>query len=198
MYSSDDERGLMVTQDLDKEKRGRAKEGEWYVIHAYSGYEDKVKSNLEQRIRSMDTGDEVFAVVIPTVPEIEMKDGQKRIVNRKVFPGYLLVQMKMSDKSWNVVRNTPGVTGFVGRGAKPTPLSEQEVEAILKQKEEQVPIVKVGLTKGQSVRVIDGPFIDFAGTVDEVNLQKGKVKVLLSFFGRETAVELDLLQVEKI
>lgn len=174
------------------------KDAEWYVIHAYSGYEDKVKRNLEQRIRTMDAEDEVFRVEIPTVPEVEIKEGKKRIVNRKLFSGYLLAQMKMSDKSWNVVRNTPGVTGFVGRGAKPTALSAKEVEGILKQKEEQVPRVKVGLQKGQSVRVIDGPFIDFAGIVDEVNVQKEKVKVLLSFFGRETPVELDLLQVEKI
>lgn len=198
----------MVTQeDIGQKKQAEQvkqpapvapKDADWYVIHAYSGYEDKVKRNLEQRIRTMDAEDEVFRVEIPTVPEIEIKEGKKRIVNRKLFSGYLLVQLKMSDKSWNVVRNTPGVTGFVGRGAKPTPLSPKEVESILKQKEEQVPRVKVGLQKGQSVRVIDGPFIDFAGIVDEVNVQKGKVKVLLSFFGRETPVELDLLQVEKI
>lgn len=194
---------MVTKEDIEQEKQEQQpapvalKDAEWYVIHAYSGYEEKVEKNLKQRIRTMDAEDEVFRVEIPKVLEIEIKEGKKRTVERKIFSGYLLVQMKMSDKSWNVVRNTPGVTGFVGRGAKPTPLSLKEVEAILKQKE-QAPRVKVGLQKGQSVRVTDGPFIDFAGIVDEVNLQKGKVKVLLSFFGRETPVELDLLQVEKI
>jgi len=170
----------------------------WFVIHTYSGYEDRVKKNLEQRIKSMDSGDEVFQVVIPTVNEIEVKNGQRRTVTKKVLPGYVLVQMRMSDQSWNIVRNTPGVTGFVGSANKPTPLKEGEIDQILKQMAAEAPKVKVGFRKGQSVRVTDGPFIDFVGVVDDISLQKGKVKVLLSLFGRETPVELDFLQVEKL
>lgn len=170
----------------------------WFVIHTYSGYEERVKKNLEQRIRHMDTGNEVLEVVIPTENEIEVKDGQRRTVTKKILPGYVLVKMKMSDQSWNVVRNTPGVTGFVGSGGKPTPLRQEEVGQILRQMESGAPKVKAGFRRGQSVRVIDGPFIDFVGVVDEINQEKGKVKVLLSLFGQETPVELDFLQVEKL
>jgi transcriptional antiterminator NusG len=170
----------------------------WFVIHTYSGYEERVKKNLEQRIKFMDSGSEILKVVIPTEDEIEVKNGQRRTVTKKILPGYVLVQMKMSDQSWSVVRNTPGVTGFVGSGGKPTPLEEEEVGQILRQMEAEVPKVKVGFRRGQSVRVTDGPFIDFVGVVDEINTGKGKVKVLLSLFGRETPVELDFLQVEKL
>jgi transcriptional antiterminator NusG len=170
----------------------------WYVIHTYSGYEERVKKNLEQRIRFMDSGSEILQVVIPTEDEIEVKNGQRRTVTKKILPGYVLVQMKMTDQSWGVVRNTPGVTGFVGSGSKPTPLQEDEVGKILKQMEAEAPKVKVGFRRGQSVRVTDGPFIDFVGLVDEINTEKGKVKVLLSLFGQETPVELDFLQVEKL
>jgi len=170
----------------------------WFVIHTYSGYEERVKKNLEQRIRSMDSGREVLEVVIPTEDEIEVRDGQRRTVTKKILPGYVLVKMKLSDQSWGVVRNTPGVTGFVGSGGKPTPLQEEEVSRILKQMAAEVPRVKVGFRKGQSVRVTDGPFIDFVGVVDEINPGKGKIKVFLSLFGQETVVELDFLQVEKL
>ena len=170
----------------------------WYVIHTYSGYEERVKKNLEQRIKFMDSGDEVSQVIIPTEVEIEVKNGQRRNVDRKILPGYILVQMKMSDQSWSIVRNTPGVTGFVGSGNKPTPLEEAEVSQILKQMAAEAPKVKVGFRKGQSVRVTSGPFIDFVGVVDDISPAKGKVKVLLSLFGRETPVELDFLQVEKL
>lgn len=170
----------------------------WFVIHTYSGYEERVKKNLEQRIRSMDSGREVLEVVIPTEDEIEVRDGQRRTVTKKILPGYVLVKMKLSDQSWGVVRNTPGVTGFVGSGGKPTPLQEEEVNRILKQMAAEVPRVKVGFRKGQSVRVTDGPFIDFVGVVDEINPGKGKIKVFLSLFGQETVVELDFLQVEKL
>ncbi len=175
-------------------------EGEkhWFVIHTYSGYEDRVKKNLEQRIKSMDSAHEVFQVVIPTEDEIEVKSGRKRTVTKKTLPGYVLVEMKMTDQSWNVVRNTPGVTGFVGGGGKPTPLRDEEVTDIMKRMTAEAPRVKVGFRRGQSVRVVDGPFIDFVGVVDEMNLGKGKVKVLLSLFGQETPVELDFLQVEKL
>jgi transcriptional antiterminator NusG len=170
----------------------------WYVIHTYSGYEERVKKNLEQRIKYMDSGDEISQVIIPTEVEIEVRNGQRRSVDRKILPGYILVQMKMSDQSWSTVRNTPGVTGFVGSGSKPTPLEEEEVGQILKQMEAEAPRVRVGFRKGQSVRVTNGPFIDFVGVVDDISLDKGKVKVLLSLFGRETPVELDFLQVEKL
>ena len=171
---------------------------DWYVIHTYLGYEERVKKNLEQRIKSMDSEDTIFQVVIPTEDEIEVKNGQRRNVTKKILPGYVLVQLKMTDQTWNIVRNTPGVTGFVSSGNKPVPLQEEEVSRILKQMTAEAPRTKVGFRKGQSVRVIDGPFIDFMGMVDEINAEKGKVKVLLSLFGRETPVELDFLQVEKL
>jgi len=173
-------------------------ERHWYVIHTYSGYEQRVKTNLEHRIESMDARDKVFQVVIPTENEIEIKDGQRRTVAKKVFPGYILVEMKMTDESWNVVRNTPGVTGFVGSGTKPVPLDEEEVNDIFNQMRAETPRIKVGFSKGDSVRVVDGPFIDFIGVVDGLNEEKGKVRVLVSFFGRETPVELDFLQVERL
>ncbi len=173
-------------------------EKRWYVIHTYSGYEDKVKRNLAQRIKSMDAEDRIFQVVIPTEDEIEVREGQRRTVARKVFPGYVLVEMQMGDESWNVVRNTPGVTGFVGSGNRPVPLDEEEVDTILKQMEAEAPRIRVGFNVGQSVRVIDGPFIDFMGTVEDISPEKGKVKVMMSFFGRETPVELDFLQVERL
>lgn len=171
---------------------------QWYIVHTYSGYEERVKRALEQRVKFMDAEDKVFQIVIPTEDEIEIRSGQRRIVTKKVFPGYVLVQMEMNDDSWNVVRNTPGITGFVGGGNKPTPIAEEEVNAILKQMVEGSPQVKVGFRKGESVRVVDGPFTDFVGLVDEINMGKGKVKVLLTLFGRETSVELDFLQVERM
>jgi transcriptional antiterminator NusG len=170
----------------------------WYVIHTYSGHEERVKKNLEQRVKFMDSGDEIIQVVIPTEEEIEVRGGRRRTVTRKILPGYVLVEMKMNETSWGVVRNTPGVTGFVGSGNTPTPLQEKEVGEILKQMTAEAPKVKVGFRKGQSVRVIDGPFIDFVGVVDEINMEKGKVKVLLSLFGQETPVELDFLQIDKL
>ena len=170
----------------------------WYVIHTYSGYENKVKANLEHRIESMGVEDQIFQVLVPMEEEIEIKNGQRQTVNKKVFPGYVLVEMVMSDDSWYVVRNTPGVTSFVGSGNRPTPLDEGEVKKILKQMGVETPKFKVQFTKGQSVRVNDGPFAEFIGTVDEVNPEKNKVKVLVSIFGRETPVELDFLQIEKL
>ena len=172
----------------------------WYVIHSYSGYEDRVKVNLEHRIQNMDVKDKILQVVIPTEEEIEIKNGQRTTVAKKVFPGYILIEMELTDESWYAVRNTPGVIGFVGTGSgsRPTPLDDQEAKAILKQMEAEAPRIKVGIGKGQSVRITDGPFIDFIGVVDEINADKGKVRVLVSFFGRETPVELDLLQIEKL
>jgi transcriptional antiterminator NusG len=170
----------------------------WYVIHTYSGHEERVKKNLEQRVKFMDSGSDIVQVVIPTEDEIEVRGGRRRTVTRKILPGYVLVQMKMDENTWAVVRNTPGVTGFVGSGNTPTPLQEKEVGEILKQMSAETPKVKVGFRKGQSVRVTDGPFIDFVGVVDEINTEKGKVKVLLSLFGQETPVELDFLQIDKL
>jgi transcriptional antiterminator NusG len=172
---------------------------EWYVIHTYSGYENKVRTNLEHRIESMGVGDKIFQVVIPTEEEVEIKDGQRRTVQKKVFPGYVLVEMVLNDDSWYVVRNTPGVTGFVGSGTRPTPLEGSEVQKILKRiGGTAAPTVKVNFSKGERVKVVDGPFTDFIGVVDEINPERGKVKVLVSFFGRETPVELDFLQVSRI
>lgn len=170
----------------------------WYVIHTYLGYEERVKKNLEQRVKSMDSEDEILQIIIPTEDEIEVKNGQRCNVTKKILPGYVLVEMTMTDQSWNIVRNTPGVTGFVSSGSKPVPLQEEEVDRILKQMTAEAPKTKVGFRKGQSVRVVDGPFLDFMGVVDDINQGKGKVKVLLSLFGRETPVEVDFLQVEKL
>ena len=184
----------------------------WYVVHTYSGYEDKVQTNLEHRITTMDAQDLVFRVVIPSVNEIEIRDGQRRTVPKKILPGYVLVQMieladekeaspeqvERSSRAWLVVRNTPGVTGFVGSGNQPTPLDDAEVRSILSQMRAEEPKIKIGFEIGQSVRIIDGPFQDFIGIVDEIELEKGKVKLLVSFFGRDTPVELDFLQVEKV
>ena len=171
---------------------------DWYAIHTYSGYEERVKKNLEQRIKFMDSEDEVAQVIIPTEDEVEIRGGQRRTISKKILPGYILVEMVLTDQSWNIVRNTPGVTGFVGSGGKPVALSEEEVEQIMKQMRAETPKVKVGFRQGQSVRVTDGPFADFVGIVDEIGTEKGKVKVLLSLFGRETPVELDFLQVENL
>jgi len=181
--------------DTDTQKPDDARA--WYVIHSYSGYENKVKTNLEQRIESMGMPDQIFEVVIPTEAEIEIHEGKRRTVERRVFPGYLLVQMIMNDDSWYVVRNTPGVTGFVGMGNEPTPLRDDEVEAIMRRIKSQAPRVKVTYQPGERVRIIDGPFTDFVGTVDEIYMDKNRVRVLVSFFGRETPVELDFLQVER-
>jgi transcriptional antiterminator NusG len=172
----------------------------WYAIHTYSGYENKVKSHLEARINSMDMRNKIFRVIVPMEEEVEIKQGQRRTVQRKVFPGYVLVEMVMSDEAWYVVRNTPGVTSFVGSGTRPIPLQEHEMKTILKQvtKETEKPKAKISFAKGQSVRVIDGPFTEFIGTVSDINIDRNKVTVLVSFFGRETPVILDFLQIEKI
>jgi transcriptional antiterminator NusG len=169
----------------------------WYVVHCYSGYENKVRHNLEQRIETMGMKDKIFDVVIPTQEEIEVKDGKRRTVERHVFPGYVLVNMIMTEESWYVVRNTPGVTGFVGMGNQPTPLRPEEVAQILKRMEAEAPHVKVTFKVGERVRIVDGPFNDFRGTVAEIDQERNKVRVMVNFFGRETPVELDFLQVEK-
>ena len=170
----------------------------WYVIHTYSGYENKVKQNLMHRIETMEMQDQIFRVIVPTEEEIEIKNGQRRTVHKKVFPGYVLVQMRMNDNSWYVVRNTPGVTSFVGHGNRPTPLEDNEVKAILKQMEEEAPKVRVSYQVGQAIKITDGPFTDFEGIVDAIDHERGRVRVLVSFFGREAPVELDFLQVTRL
>ena len=183
----------------DEEASGDAHKGErqWFVIHCYSGYENKVRKNLEQRIETMNMKDKIFDVFIPTQDEIEVRDGKRRTVERHVFPGYVLVEMILEEDSWFVVRNTPGVTGFVGMGDEPTPLRPEEVAAIMRRAEDESPTFKVTYHEGDRVRIIDGPFNDFRGTVAEVDMERSKIRVMVNFFGRETPVELDFLQVEK-
>ena len=192
--------GLAV-EDEEPEVVAADDDRAWYIIQTYSGYENKVKKNLDQRIKQMDLGDLIFEVVIPTEEEIEIRDGQRRTVSKKLFPGYVLIQMLMEDDAWSLVRNTPGVTGFAGgneeEGSRPVPLDDEEAGRILRQMDAGTPRINVGFSIGESVRVIDGPFIDFVGQVDDINLDKGKVRVMVSMFGRETPVELDFLQVEK-
>jgi transcriptional antiterminator NusG len=172
-------------------------EGKWYVLHTYSGYENKVKKTIESRVEAFDMGDRVFEVVVPTQEEVEIKDGQRKTVQRKVFPGYVLVRMTMDEDTWYQLRNTPGVTGFVSQDNKPVPLSGDVATNVLQEMEAEAPKVNVSFALGDTVRIIDGPFADFRGEVDEVNNEKGKIKVLVSFFGRETPVELDFLQAER-
>jgi transcriptional antiterminator NusG len=195
---------LLTTVDDEDEPEGELEEEEreegrnWYVIHSYSGYENKVKKNLEHRIESLGMQNKIFEVVVPTEEEIELKDGQRRTVERRIFPGYILVDMIMDEDSWYVVRNTPGVTGFVGSVRRPTPLRKRDVNKILKRMSAETPRVTVTFRSGQKVRICDGPFEDFVGAVEEIYPDKGKVRILVSFFGRETPVELDFLQIEKI
>ncbi|NLV74891.1 MAG: transcription termination/antitermination protein NusG [Chloroflexi bacterium] len=186
-----------VEEDLETAHRGSGNI-EWFVVHSYSGYENKVRTNLEQRIASMGMEDKIFKVVVPTEEEVEIRDGQKRTSRKRVFPGYILVQMIMEDESWFVVRNTPGVTGFVGAGARPSPLTDEEVGKILNRMEAEQPRIKVSFRVGETVRIVDGPFADFMAIVDELYPDRGKVRVLVSFFGRETPVEMDFMQVERI
>lgn len=173
----------------------------WFIVQTYSGYENKVKVDLEQRIKSMDMSERIHQVVVPTEDEIEIRDGQRKTVSKKLFPGYVFVQMLMDDESWYVVRNTPGVTGFAGttmdERAKPTPLPDTEVEQILKQMHSAAPRINIGFQVGETVLVTDGPFSDMIGTVDTIDLDRGRVRVMVSMFGRDTPVELDFLQVEK-
>jgi transcriptional antiterminator NusG len=173
-------------------------EGEWYLLYVSSGHEERAKRNLEQRIKYMDAGDKIFDVVIPTTKEIEIKGGKRRTINKKAFPGYIMVNMNLDERSWDIVRNTPGVASFVSTGAKPVPLAKKEATAILERIKEAPSEVKIGFKERESVRVTSGPFIDFIGKVDQINVEKGKVIVLLSLFGRETPTELDFLGVEKI
>lgn len=185
----------------------------WYFLHTYSGHENKVRHAIKTTVEQMDAKDRVFHVVVPTEDEIEIRDGQRRTVKRKLYPGYVLVQTiplvgkddnveddvrKRSDETWHLIRNTTGVTGFVSSGEKPVPLSKEEVNHILRAMRMEQPRVRIGFQPGQNVRIVDGPFEDFVGIVDEINTEKGKVRVLVNMFGRETPIELDFLQVEKL
>ncbi len=170
---------------------------DWFVIHCYSGYEKKVRHNLEQRIETMGMKDMIFDVIIPTQEEVEVRDGKRRTVERHIFPGYVLINLILTEESWFVVRNTPGVTGFVGMGNLPTPLRPEEVAQIIKRMEADSPMINVTFKVGERVRIVDGPFNDFRGVVANIDMERTKVRIMVSFFGRETPVELDFLQVEK-
>lgn len=170
----------------------------WYVVHTYSGYENKVKNNLEHRIQSMHMQDKIFEVVVPTEDVLEYKSGKKQLSQKKLLPGYLLVRMRLDDDSWYVVRNTPGVTGFVGTSARPTPISDNEVDRILDRQKAEKPSVTAEFSEGEVVKVIEGPFADFTGVISDLSLDQSKLKVLVSIFGRETPVELTFEQVTKI
>lgn len=175
-------------------ERGRR----WYAIHTYSGYEENVAFNLKQRIESMDMEEEIFNILIPTERKIKIKNGKRKIVTEKIFPGYVLVEMIVTDASWYVVRNTPNVTGFIGAGNTPTPLSDTEIKNIQKRMGVEEPEYKIDVTVGQAVKISDGPFKGFEGKIANIDETRGKVKVLVNMFGRETPVELDFLQVKKI
>ena len=170
----------------------------WYVLHTYSGYEENVSRNLKQRIESMDMEDKIYNVLIPTEKKIKIRNGKRKIVTEKIFPGYVLVEMIVTDDSWYVVRNTPNVTGFVGSGTTPTPISDEEVKSLQKRMGVEEPKYKIDVSLNTPVRIIDGPFKDFEGRVSEIDEARGKVKILVSMFGRETPVELDFLQIKKI
>ncbi|MBI4239974.1 transcription termination/antitermination protein NusG [Candidatus Uhrbacteria bacterium] len=181
----------MPKQSLEEGRR-------WYAIHTYSGYEENVVRNLKQRIESMDMEDRIFNVLIPTEKKIKIKNGKRKVVVEKIFPGYVLVDMIVTDDSWYVVRNTPNVTGFIGAGTTPTPISDEEIEYLQKRMGMEEPKYKIDLVPNCAVQIIDGPFKNFEGKVTEVDEERGKVKVLVQMFGRETPVELDFLQVKKV
>ncbi|MFH1867186.1 MAG: transcription termination/antitermination protein NusG [Patescibacteria group bacterium] len=170
----------------------------WYALHTYSGYEENVSRNLKQRIESLDMGDKIFNILIPTEKKIRIKNGKRRVVEEKIFPGYVLVEMLVTDDSWYVVRNTPNVTGFIGSGTTPTPVSEEEMKSLQKRMGIEEPTYQMDVTVGMPVKITDGPFKDFDGKVSDVDESRGKVKILVSMFGRETPVELDFLQIQKI
>ena len=170
----------------------------WYAISTYSGYEDKVADSIKQRINSIDLADKIFDAIVPKEKQIEIKNGKRKVVDRKIFQGYVLVEMKLSDETWYIIRNTPGVTGFVGTGTQPTPVSEREITKIKKRMGVEDPKYTVNYAIGEVVSITDGPFKGFEGTVSEIDASKGKLKVMVSMFGRDTSVELDALQVKKI
>ena len=171
---------------------------QWYAIHTYSGYEEKVAESISQRADSLDMADKIFAVMVPKEKQIEIKNGKRKVVEKRIFQGYVLVQMKLSEDAWFIVRNTPGVTGFVGSGTEPTPVSNDEMDKINKRMGVEQPKHNIDFKPGEVVGIIDGPFKGFDGAINEIDTQKGKIKVLVNMFGRETPVELDSLQVKKV
>lgn len=179
-------------------KQDQQDQHEWYAIHTYSGYEDKVAENIKQRTETLDLADKIFDVIVPKEKQIEIKNGKRKVVEKKIFQGYVLVNMVLSEQSWNAVRNTPNVTGFVGSGDDPTPVEEEEVRSIKKRMGVEEPKYKINFSEGEAVNITDGPFKGFDGNISEIDEQKGKIKVLVNIFGRETPVELDSLQVEKV
>ena len=172
--------------------------GKWYIVHTYSGHENRVEESLRQRVQTLGFQNRIFDVIVPTRNTIKVQGGKKESIKEKIFPGYVLVKMILDDESWLLVRTTQGITSFVGAGTKPTPISEKEVEAIQKFMNLEQPLYKTAFTKGEAVKIVDGPFTDFLGAIDEIDETKGKLKVLVSIFGRETPVELDFLQVAKL
>lgn len=211
LQETEDELAATGETEMGREEQGPSDESDrnllhdeahpdrnWYVIHTYSGYENKVKTNLERRVKTMEKEDKIFRVLIPTEEEYEFKDGKKKITQKKIFPGYVLVEMLMEDDSWYLVRNTPGVTGFVGTGTKPIPLQETELREIMRRIGVEEPRPKIDFSVGEGVRVTSGPFQHFTGIVQEIQADRGKLRVLVSMFGRDTPVELDFGQVEKI
>jgi transcriptional antiterminator NusG len=181
----------MAKQTLNQGRR-------WYVLHTYSGYEENVTQNLKQRIESMDMEDKIFQVLVPKEKKIKISNGKRKVVEEKIFPGYVLVEMVVTDDSWYAVRNTPNVTGFIGTGTVPTPISEDEIKGLQKRMGVEEPKFKIDVTPDTPVRIIDGPFKNLDGKVIEVDQERGKIKVLISMFGRETPMELDFLQIKKI
>ena len=188
---------LAARRQAEQGEKVSTQQGKWYVLHTYSGYENKVKKTIETRVESLDLGERVHEIIVPTQEEIEIKNGQRQTVLKKVFPGYVLVRMDLDDETWYALRNTPGVTGFVNVNNKPVPLEESKVQSIMKGMVAEAPKVRVTFSLGDTVRINDGPFADFRGEIDEINQEKGKIRVLVSFFGRETPVELDFLQAER-
>lgn len=182
-------------------KKGKDKikgDRNWYVIHTYSGYEDQVSENLKQRIESLSMQDKIFNVIVPKEKHIEIKGGKKKVIDKRIFPGYVLVDMIVTEDSWYVVRNTPNVTGFIGFGTRPTPVIKEEIKEVQKKMGIEEPKYKIDLNIGESVKIVDGPFSGFEAMVDEIDQDRGKIKVLVSVFGRETPVDLDFLQVKRL
>ncbi len=188
---------LAAKRAAEAGEAGEKPKGDWFVLHTYSGYENKVKRTIESRVEALDLTDRVYEIVVPTQEEIEIRSGQRHQVQKKVFPGYVLVRMELDDETWYALRNTPGVTGFININNKPIALREEEVQAIMKGMTAEAPKVKIAFQVGDTVRITDGPFADFRGEIDEINQERGKIRVLVSFFGRETPVELDFLQAER-
>ncbi|MCL5970660.1 MAG: transcription termination/antitermination protein NusG [Patescibacteria group bacterium] len=185
-------------EERTEEELVTGKKGNWYIIHTYSGHEDKVAKSLKQRVQSLGFEDRIFEIIVPTRNTIKVSQGKKESVKEKIFPGYVLVRMVLDDETWLLVRTTQGVTAFIGAGNKPSPISEKEVEAIQKFMTTEEPLYKTAFTVGEAVKITDGPFTDFLGTINEIDETRGKLKVLVSIFGRETPVELDFLQVAKL